>query len=57
METKKTTKLAMERETSELMQQELEERIALQDELLETDIFQWYLMYISVKNIWLFSLK
>ncbi|MBP3262798.1 response regulator [Pseudobutyrivibrio sp.] len=37
LQTKKTTKLAMERETSELMQQELEERIALQDELLEQE--------------------
>ena len=34
---RKTSKLAIERETSELMQQELEERIALQDELLEQE--------------------
>ncbi len=34
---KKASKLAMERETSELMQQELEERLALQDELLEQE--------------------
>lgn len=37
IQTRKTTKLMMERETSELMQQELEERIALQDELLEQE--------------------
>ena len=34
---RKTSKLAVERETAELMQQELEERIALQDELLEKE--------------------
>lgn len=37
MQTRKVTKLALERETSEVMQQELEERIALQDELLEQE--------------------
>ena len=36
-QTRKATKLTMEQETSELMQQELEERIALQDELLEQE--------------------
>ena len=35
--TRKTTKLMLEKETSEMMQQELEERIALQDELLEQE--------------------
>ncbi len=34
---RKTASLALEKETSELMQQELEERIALQDELLEQE--------------------
>ncbi|MCR5397171.1 MAG: response regulator [Lachnospiraceae bacterium] len=37
IQTRKTTKLMMERETSELMHQELEERIALQDQLLEQE--------------------
>ncbi len=37
LQTRKASKLAMERETSELLQQELEERIALQDELLEQE--------------------
>jgi signal transduction histidine kinase/DNA-binding response OmpR family regulator len=37
LQTKKATELAMEKETSEIMQQELEERIALQDELLEQE--------------------
>ena len=37
VQTRKATKLAMEKETSEVMQQELEERIALQDELLEQE--------------------
>ena len=37
LQTRKATKLAMEKETSEVMQQELEERIALQDELLEQE--------------------
>lgn len=37
IQTRKATKLSLERETSELMQQELEERIALQDELLEQE--------------------
>ena len=34
---RKATKLALEKETSEEMQQELEERLALQDELLEQE--------------------
>jgi len=34
---KKTASLTLEKETSELMQQELEERVALQDELLEQE--------------------
>ena len=37
VQTRKATKLAMEKETSEVMQQELEERIALQDELIEQE--------------------
>ncbi len=37
VQTRKAVKLASERETAELMQQELEERIALQDELLEQE--------------------
>ncbi len=37
VQTRKAIKLASERETSEMMQQELEERIALQDELLEQE--------------------
>ena len=37
VQTRKTVKLLSERETAELMQQELEERIALQDELLEQE--------------------
>ena len=37
VQTRKATKLAVEQETSEAMQQELEERIALQDELLEQE--------------------
>ena len=36
-QTKKTAALTLEKETSELMQQELEERVALQDELLEQE--------------------
>ena len=36
-QTRKASKLAHERETSEMMQQELEERIFLQDELLEQE--------------------
>lgn len=36
-QTKKTVKLISERETAEVLQQELEERIALQDELLEQE--------------------
>ena len=37
IQTRKALKLSLERETSEQMQQELEERIALQDELLEQE--------------------
>lgn len=37
LQLRKTSKLTVERETAELMQQELEERIALQDELLEQE--------------------
>ena len=37
IQTRKASKLAHERETSEMMQQELEERIFLQDELLEQE--------------------
>ncbi len=37
IQTRKTVKLISERETAEMMQQELEERIALQDELLEQE--------------------
>ncbi len=37
IQTRKATRLALEKETSEVMQQELEERIALQDELLEQE--------------------
>ncbi len=37
IQNRKASKLAIERETNELMQQELEERIALQDELLEQE--------------------
>ena len=37
LQTKKTVKLISERETAEVLQQELEERIALQDELLEQE--------------------
>ena len=37
LQLRKTSRLAVERETSELMQQELEERVALQDELLEQE--------------------
>ena len=37
IQAKRTSILAMEQETSELLQQELEERIALQDELLEQE--------------------
>ena len=37
VQTRKATKLAMEQENSEMMQQELEERIALQHELLEQE--------------------
>ena len=37
MQTRKAAKLMLEKETSEVMQQELEERIALQDELLEQE--------------------
>ena len=37
IQTRKAVKLASERETSELLQQELEERIALQDELLKQE--------------------
>ena len=36
-QTRRASRLALERETSELMQQEMEERIALQDELLEQE--------------------
>ena len=36
-QTRKASKLALERETSEMMQQEMEERISLQDELLEQE--------------------
>ena len=39
-QTKKTASLKLEKETSELMQQELEERLALQDELLEQEKMQ-----------------
>ena len=37
IQTRRALKLSLERETSEQMQQELEERIALQDELLEQE--------------------
>jgi len=37
LQIRKATRLALEKETSEAMQQELEERIALQDELLEQE--------------------
>lgn len=37
VQSRKATRLALEQETSEVMQQELEERIALQDELLEQE--------------------
>lgn len=37
IQTRKAVRLASERETSELLQQELEERIALQDELLKQE--------------------
>ncbi len=37
LQNRKSIKLMMEKETSEMMQQELEERIALQDELLEQE--------------------
>jgi len=37
LQTRKTVKLISERETAEVLQQELEERIALQDELLEQE--------------------
>lgn len=37
MQTRKAVRLAAEQETSEMMQQELEERIALQDELIEQE--------------------
>ncbi|MBR1471938.1 MAG: hypothetical protein IJ600_09900 [Lachnospiraceae bacterium] len=37
IQTRKATKLALEKETSEMLQQEMEERIALQDELLEQE--------------------
>lgn len=37
LQTKKAAKLVLEKETQEVMQQELEERIALQDELLEQE--------------------
>ena len=37
IQNRRTSKLVLERETSELMQQELEERVALQDELLEQE--------------------
>ena len=37
MQTRKAVRLSSERETAELMQQELEERIALQDELIEQE--------------------
>ena len=37
LQTRKAVKLASERETAEVLQQELEERIALQDELLEQE--------------------
>ncbi|MBR4718637.1 MAG: response regulator [Lachnospiraceae bacterium] len=37
VQTRKAVRLASERETSELLQQELEERIALQDELLKQE--------------------
>lgn len=37
IQTRKAAKLSAEKETSEVMQQELEERIALQDELLEQE--------------------
>ena len=37
MQTRKAAKLMLEKETSEVMQQELEERIALQDKLLEQE--------------------
>lgn len=37
MQTRKAAKLMLEKETSEVMQQELEERIALQNELLEQE--------------------
>lgn len=40
IQTKKAVRLASERETSELLQQELEERIALQDELLKQEKMQ-----------------
>ena len=36
-QTQKASKLALERETSEMLQQEMEERISLQDELLEQE--------------------
>ena len=37
IQSRKAAKLAVERETAEMMQQELEERIALQDELIEQE--------------------
>ena len=37
IQTRRLSKLALEKETSEVMQQELEERIALQDEILEQE--------------------
>ena len=37
IQTRKAAKLILEKETSEVMQQELEERIALQDELIEQE--------------------
>ncbi len=36
-QTRKASKLALERETAEMLQQEMEERISLQDELLEQE--------------------
>lgn len=37
VQTRRATRLALERETAEAMQQEMEERLALQDELLEQE--------------------
>lgn len=37
LQTRRATRLALERETAEAMQQEMEERLALQDELLEQE--------------------